>query len=116
MPIFQRACLVLGAAVVLATVVDAAPPRRVSWSPAGQRLSASVRGELLRVDVDAKLLVIKPAEGMEVPFVYNDETKVVGTGAGIAGLAAMTGARVTVRYTTEGKDRLALEVDIHART
>lgn len=116
MPVLQRACLVLGAVAALTAVVGAAPVRRASWGPAGQRLMASARGELVRVDPDARRLVIKLAEGMEVPFVYTDHTKVIGSETGVAGLAAMTGARVMVRYTTEGKDRVALEIDIHART
>lgn len=115
MPGLQRACLVLGA-VVLSSMVAAASPRHPAWHAAGPRLLASVRGELVRVDLNTRMLVIKPAEGLEIPFVYNDQTKVIGTSAGVAGLATMTGVRVTVRYTTEGKDRVAIEIDVHART
>ena len=70
MPMLQRACLVLGAVVALTSLAAAAPPRRATWMAANQKVSASVRGQLVSVDVDARILVIKERFMEVLPKVF----------------------------------------------
>lgn len=77
--------------------------------------STTLQGDLLRVDTDAKTIAIQPAEGSDQVFKYTDDTKVVGGDKGVAGLATMKGSRVTVTFKSEGKDRVATQIEIHPR-
>ncbi len=47
-----------------------------------------------------------------IVFSFTDDTKIVGAEQGVAGLATMNGARVTVRYTVECQSTVATEVDV----
>ena len=67
---------------------------------------APIQGDIVRVDADAKLLVVKPAEGADVEFTYNDSTEIVGAQEGAAGLATMKAGKVTVHYTEAGEKKV----------
>lgn len=80
-----------------------------------QRPAAQIaRGELTSVDVQAKMLTIKPTEGAEQKFQYSDATKVTGDRAGIAGLATLNGKQVVVHFTSQGANRVATEIEVEA--
>jgi hypothetical protein len=70
-------------------------------------------GELLDVDGKANSLTVKTRMG-ETTFLYNDQTKVTGAQKGVAGLATMTGAQVTVTFKKEGPMKLATSIDVKA--
>jgi hypothetical protein len=72
------------------------------------------RGELTDVDAQAKMLTIKPTEGAEQKFQYNDATKVTGDRAGVAGLATLSGKQVVVHFTSQGANRVATEIEVQA--
>jgi hypothetical protein len=74
----------------------------------------SARGELSSIDATAKMLTIKPTEGAEQKFQYNDSTKVTGARGGVAGLATQSGKQVTVHFTSEGANRVATEIEVQA--
>ena len=74
-----------------------------------------IKGELQKVDVDAKIIAIKAADGTEVQFQYNDQTQVTGEQDNVAGLATMTGALVTVYFKTEGSTRRATKIELHKK-
>jgi len=73
------------------------PPQRQAQQP------APIQGELQEVDATAKTLAVKPAVGDEVVFEYNDKTEVTGAKEGVAGLATMKGAKVTVHFTEDAQ-------------
>ena len=80
-----------------------------------QRPAAQIaRGELTDVDAQAKMLTIKPIEGAEQKFTYNDATKVTGDRAGVAGLATLSGKQVVVHFTSQGANRVATEIEVQA--
>jgi hypothetical protein len=85
-------------------------PREPSQKPAAQ----IARGELTDVDAQAKMLTIKPTEGAEQKFQYNDATKVTGDRAGVAGLATLSGKQVVVHFTSQGANRVATEIEVQA--
>lgn len=89
-----------------------APRESAAQKPAAQ----IARGELTNVDAQAKMLTIKPAEGAEQKFQYNDATKVTGDRAGVAGLATLSGKQVTVHFTSQGANRVATEIEVQADT
>ena len=70
------------------------------------------RGELLSVDATAKTLAIKPTEGAEQRFQYNDQTKVTGARGGVSGLATMSGRQVVVHFMPQGANRVATEIEL----
>jgi len=74
----------------------------------------SARGELSSIDATAKMLTIKPTEGAEQKFQYNDSTKVTGARGGVAGLATQSGKQVTVHFTSQGANRVATEIEVQA--
>jgi hypothetical protein len=74
----------------------------------------TARGELASVDATAKMLTIKPTEGAEQKFQYNDATKVTGDRAGVAGLATLSGKEVVVHFTSQGAERIATEIEVQA--
>jgi len=76
--------------------------------------AATAQGELTSVDVAAKTLAVKSADGRAMQFSFNDETKITGANSP-AGLATMEGSQVTVRYTTKGSVQTATEIQITPR-
>jgi hypothetical protein len=79
-----------------------------------QSAAASVaRGQLVRVDSNARMLIIQGAQG-RMTFRYTDQTKVSGAQEGVAGLATMTGAQLTVRYVKEQQDNIATEIEVQS--
>jgi hypothetical protein len=76
--------------------------------------AATAQGELVSVDVSAKTLVIKPANGANMTFSFTDETKITGANSP-AGLATMGGSQATVKYTTKDKVQTATEIQIAAK-
>jgi hypothetical protein len=123
-----RAAAMLGALVLLAYAHSSAwaqtpEPLRLSSPPSHALLHADLGqapeqtqtalGELLDVDGKANLLTVKTRMG-ETTFLYNDQTKVTGAQKGVAGLATMTGAQVTVTFKKEGPMKLATSIDVKA--
>jgi len=72
----------------------------------------SAQGQLARVDGDARTLTIQSAAGSPMVFQYTADTKVIGADKGVAGLATMTGAAVTVQYVQQGNDNVATQIEI----
>jgi len=72
----------------------------------------TARGELTNIDATAKMLTVKPAEGAEQKFQYNDDTKVTGARGGVAGLSTQSGKQVVVHFNMQGANRVATEIEI----
>jgi hypothetical protein len=113
--------LTIGSAPLMAQQPAPAPPQgpqqQAPAEPGQARESQqamSVEGELLRVDVDAKHLWVRSAEG-EKQFSFTDQTEITGEGRNVEGLATMTGTRVKVEYKAEGATAVATKIDIQAR-
>lgn len=75
----------------------------------------TVQGQLVKVDADASTLSIQTAQGAPMVFHYNSSTKVVGAEKGVAGLATMTGAPVSVQFVQQDKNNIALQIEIRAK-
>lgn len=108
--------LILAMAIAAATVglpasLAAQSPVAQKQQPAPQQMS--VTGTLDKVDVQAKTITVKKEDNSTILFSFTDDTKIVGAEQGVAGLATMNGAQVTVRYTVEGQSNVATEVDVH---
>ena len=91
-----------------------APGGGPSPAPAAQAQTAT--GQLVRVDSAAQTLVIRSAQGAQMQFRYNEQTKVTGADQTVAGLATMAGAQVTVRYTKDKQDNLATEIEVQKKS
>jgi hypothetical protein len=89
-----------------------AQPAEKAKEPAAQQ---TMRGELTKVDVDAKMITIKSADGTETQFTYTDDTEVSGAQKNVAGLATQTGSQVTVRYITTGTAKAATKIEVQAK-
>lgn len=77
--------------------------------------SATARGQLVSVDTSAQMLTIQTADNQHMTFKYTPETKVTGSDEKVAGLATMNGAEITVHFRTEQQDKIATQIDVHAR-
>jgi 3-oxoacyl-(acyl-carrier-protein) synthase len=119
---------ILGALVLMAGTASAQQPpsgpppaepaQPTLAQPAEKAKDAAVqtmRGELTKVDVDAKMISIKSADGTETQFTYTDDTEVTGAQKNVAGLATQTGWRVTVTYITTGTTKAATKIEVQAK-
>jgi hypothetical protein len=48
-------------------------------------------------------------------FRYTDATKVTGASESVSGLATMSGADVTVRFTKQQQDNIATEIQVQQK-
>jgi hypothetical protein len=92
--------LVIGAGPALAQSGQPSQPPAQAEKARG---NAPIQGDLVSVDAKAKKLVVKPASGPDVEFLYTDTTEVEGAKDGAAGLATMTEGRVTVHFTEDAQ-------------
>jgi len=93
---------------------EPAQPPAASPAPAAESKaeSKSVQGELVKVDVDKKVLKIKAAGDKEMEFRFTAATEVTGESRNVEGLATKTGTKVSVDYLGEGKNMLATKIAI----
>jgi hypothetical protein len=97
--------------VVAFALMVAAPPAVFAQQSGQAQQASSAEGELVKVDVNAKVLTVKPAAGPDLQFSFNDQTKVTGA-RDVAGLATMSGSQVKVTY---GSNRMATEIVIQPK-
>ena len=78
-----------------------------------QAQETTVKGELVRVDTTAKTISIR-ADGSNSPtvFAYSDSTKVSGAGDNITALSSLTGSPVTIHFTKQTPNNLAVRVEV----
>jgi hypothetical protein len=84
-------------------------------SQAGEARAAkadSVKGELVKVDADAKKITIKGADGVETEFAYSATTEVDGGRDGVAGLATKSGSKVTVHFKSDAGTKTATKIEV----
>jgi len=72
----------------------------------------TAKGELVKVDADAKTITIKGADGVETEFAYSAATEVPGGRDGVAGLATKSGSKVTVHFTNDMGKKTATKIEI----
>jgi hypothetical protein len=108
MQTFQRALILLAAVlwVVGAARIDAQDP--------DQPMIA--RGELLKVDISARTIVVRTEQGAQMLFSYTDDTKVTGAENGVVGLAAMAGTYLTVQFLRKSEMNIATHIDVHKKS
>jgi hypothetical protein len=93
----------------------AAPAPTQAPAPMAERRSAkaeTAKGELVKVDADAKSITIKGSDGIETVFAYNDATEVAGGRDGVAGLATKAGSKVTVHFTSAAGAKTATKIEV----
>jgi hypothetical protein len=114
-----RITRVLLAFTVATSVLGAIPLRaqeqRTPPAQAQAQEAKTAQGQLTRVDADTMTLSIQSAQGAPMVFRYTASTKVTGADKGVAGLATMSGASVTVQYVQQDKDNVATQIDIRAK-
>ena len=94
------------------------PPPSTAPAPTAEPRAAKadkVKGELVKVDAEAKKITIKGADGMETAFAYTDATEVVGGQAGVAGLATKAGTKVTVHFKSDMGTKTATKIEVDER-
>jgi Cu/Ag efflux protein CusF len=72
----------------------------------------TAKGELVKVDADAKTITIKGADGVETEFAYTATTEVKGGSDGVAGLATKSGSKVTVHFTSDMGKKTATKIEV----
>ena len=92
----------------------AAPAQAPAPSAAEPRADKAMtaKGELVKVDADAKTITIKGADGVETEFAYTAATDVAGLREGVAGLATKSGSKVTVHFTTDMGKKTATKIEV----
>ncbi len=73
------------------------------------------QGQLLRLDTNAKKVVIRTDSGSQMQFEYTDQTQVNGADESVAGLGTQAGTHVTVKYEKQETRLLAVQIDVHPR-
>lgn len=100
MPIAKRLCFLAAVAVMIAGGVSTSA-----------REDHIAQGQLLRIDVSAKKIVIQTAEGSRMQCSFNGETRVIGSDGTIAQLPAKS--RLTVHYAKDQMEFVATEIEVH---
>jgi len=112
------------AALLVAPALAAAQSPSPSPSPAPTQAPApstaepradkaqTAKGELVKVDADAKTITIKGADGVETEFAYTATTDVKGGPEGVAGLATKSGSKVTVHFTSDMGKKTATKIEV----
>jgi hypothetical protein len=108
---FAAVALISAAVPLRAQESKTAPPQEKT-APAQER---TAQGQLMRVDTEAMTLSIQSSQGSPQVFRYTSATKVTGADKGVAGLATMSGASVTVQYVQQNKDNVATQIDIRPK-
>ena len=109
----MRACTALAAAFFLFTGNAVAHP--FAQAPQRQEKPAPpepVTGDLLSLNTDTKTLVIRTTGDTEMKFSFSEETEIVGAEKGASGLAAVSGATVTVTYQIHGTANVATKIEV----
>jgi Cu/Ag efflux protein CusF len=91
------------------------PPPATAPAAGAETRSAradKVKGEVVKVDSEAKKITIKGADGVETVFAYTDATEVTGGQSGMAGLATQTGAKVTVHFKSDMGTKTATKIEV----
>jgi hypothetical protein len=104
----KRTLLVLAAVLLMVGVMPALAQDRAPEPSVAQ-------GQLLKVDATARTIAIRSAQGAQMQFSYTEDTKVVGADQGVAGLATMSGADVTVQFVKKGQDNIATQIQVHQK-
>jgi hypothetical protein len=71
----------------------------------------SFEGNLIKVDVDAKLLTVKGLDDKDVMFVYSNDTQMTGIDNSPQGLAGKTGTRLRITYRESRGINLAVKIE-----
>jgi hypothetical protein len=108
----KRTLLVLAAVLLMVGVVPALA--QDSRAPAPEPRIA--QGQLMKVDTTARMIAIRSAQGAQMQFSYTEDTKVVGADQGVAGLATMSGADVTIQFVRKGQDNVAMQIEVREKT
>lgn len=74
--------------------------------------ASTAKGELVKVDADAKTFTIKGADGVETEYAYTAATDVAGFREGVAGLATKSGSKVTVHFTNDMGKKTATKIEV----
>jgi len=82
-----------------------------STSTLNEPLPQSTVGELQEVDLAARTVTIKNAEGMPEIFFFTESTQIVGT-ADAQGLSIRKGSQVTVGYTDKDGRKTAVRIEV----
>jgi hypothetical protein len=70
------------------------------------------RGELLKVDISARTIVVRTDEGQQMLFSYTDDTKVTGADRGVVGLVTMAGTYLAVQFVVKNEMNVATHIDV----
>jgi hypothetical protein len=105
----KRTLLVVATVLLMLGVMPAR-----AQEPRAQEPSIA-QGQLLKVDANAKTLAIRSTQGAQMQFSYTEDTKVVGADQGVAGLATMSGADVTIQFVKKGQDNVATQIEVHQK-
>jgi|SRR5688500_15441131 hypothetical protein len=90
------------------------PPPATAPAQAEPRAARAekVKGELVKVDDQAKKITIKGADGVETSFAYTATTEVTGGQADVAGLATKAGTAVTVHFKSDMGVKTATKIEV----
>ena len=103
MPIVKRLSLLAAVALVLAGGVSTSA-----------REDNIAQGQLLRVDVSARKIVIQTEQGSRMQCSFNGETRVTGSNGSVTTLPTMS--RLTVHYAKDQMEFVATEIEVHERS
>ena len=109
----RRSCTAAAAAFFLFTgSVLALPLQQTPPQQAREKTPEPVTGTLASIDTDGRTLVLRSAEDTEMKFAFSEETEIVGADKGASGLAAVSGATVTVTYQIHCTANVATKIEV----
>jgi hypothetical protein len=80
-------------------------------APPAQAAEKVFQGQLIKIDPNAKWIMVKGAANTEMTFEYTDTTQVIGAEKNVQGLAGKTGTELKVTYQEAGGKNRATKIE-----
>jgi hypothetical protein len=98
--------------VVLALASYTFAAQTAPTAPQAPQQDKAFQGTLTKVDSDAKIISVMGADNKEMMFHYTDQTEIVGSEKTVQGLAAKSGAKLSITYKAERGTNNATRIEL----
>jgi len=103
-------CLVV--AVLLSVASAYVYAAAVQSQPPAQQEEKMFQGLLVRIDTDARVLMVKGPDNKDLQFIYTEQTEIVGPEKTVQGLATKSGAKLKITYIVQRAMNHATRIEV----
>jgi hypothetical protein len=111
----RREVTFLAVTLLFALSLTASPLQLTAPNPPGGQApiaDKTYQGQLSKVDLTAKTIVVKGEDNKDMTFTFNDQTQITGVDNSPQGLTGKTGSSLRVTYRDERGNHLASKIEV----